>query len=243
MQMMPQVTVDDVRRDAPRRVFGATLTLSVAVHLGAVALLPNPDRGHRDPPARPLEVVLVAPPVVQKPRRLPEPSPAAPAQRSRAQPRPAPPEPNSAPPQHDILALPESAPSPVTVAAPEPQERQAKAEAVPPAPASAVAAPVPARESVTPARYDAAYLRNPAPRYPISARRSGITGAVDLKVRVTPDGRAADVQVQRSSGSSVLDGSALEAVRNWQFVPERRGQTPVESWLVVPIVFRLENAR
>lgn len=239
---MSRIIIDDVQRHASHGAFGATLALSLAVHLGLAALLPDADHGPRATPARPLEVVLAEPPVMEPRRRLPEPPRALPAQRERPQPPRAAPAPKSAAPPHEILGLPaESGPSPVTVVAPEAHERQAKPEPAPPAPVAAPSAPV--RESVIPARYDAAYLRNPAPRYPISARRSGISGAVDLKVRVTPDGRAAEVQVQRTSGSSVLDGSALEAVRTWQFVPERRGHTPVESWIVVPIVFKLENAR
>lgn len=214
------------------------------MHLGAAALLPPGERLDRPTPARPLEVVLAEPAAVQPRRKLPEPAPAVPVQRERTPPRPAAPVATSAPPRREILALPAEsapAPAPVTVAAPEPQERAAKPEPIAPAPVAA--APAPVRESVTPARYDAAYLRNPAPRYPVSARRSGVSGTVDLKVRVAPDGRAAEVQVQRTSGSEALDVAALETVRTWLFIPGRTGQTPVESWIVVPIVFRLESAR
>jgi len=64
---------------------------------------------------------------------------------------------------------------------------------------------------------------------------------VYLRVVVTKDGRPAQVQVDRSSGSSALDTAALEAVKGWKFAPARRGQEPVEQPVLVPIVFRLEG--
>jgi protein TonB len=64
---------------------------------------------------------------------------------------------------------------------------------------------------------------------------------VRLKVLVTREGRAAQVDLDKSSGSPALDTAALEAVRNWQFVPARRGQEAIESWVLVPVVFKLEG--
>ena len=93
-----------------------------------------------------------------------------------------------------------------------------------------------------PAVASAAYLENPAPRYPETARRMGQEGTVMLRVLVTADGAAAHVALERSSGSPHLDGAALERVRNWRFRPARQGSAPVESWVLVPIVFRLESA-
>jgi protein TonB len=64
---------------------------------------------------------------------------------------------------------------------------------------------------------------------------------VRLKVLVTREGKPAQVQLEQTSGSAVLDAAALEAVRGWHFVPARRGQEAIESWVVVPVVFKLEN--
>lgn len=93
-----------------------------------------------------------------------------------------------------------------------------------------------------PAVSSAAYLRNPAPLYPEAARRSGEQGMVTLRVRVARDGAATRVVVEKSSGSPHLDAAALEAVKAWRFTPARRGAQAVESWMLVPIVFRLEGA-
>ncbi len=93
----------------------------------------------------------------------------------------------------------------------------------------------------TPLTFNAAYLSNPAPRYPDAARRSGEQGTVTLRVRVTRDGVASEVAVAKSSGSPHLDATALEAVKAWRFTPARRGGEAIESWMLVPIVFRLEG--
>jgi len=88
-----------------------------------------------------------------------------------------------------------------------------------------------------------AYGTNPLPPYPNAARRLGMEGVVLLDVLVAPDGSAADVRVRRSSGFPLLDESALTTVRQrWRFIPARRGDTPVESRVTVPIRFRLADA-
>jgi protein TonB len=80
---------------------------------------------------------------------------------------------------------------------------------------------------------------NPLPHYPTLARRRGIEGTVTLEVRVRPDGLPERVAIGRSSGSSLLDAAALEAVRRWRFRPARRAGVPVEGDVTVPITFRL----
>ena len=148
-------------------------------------------------------------------------------------------------------------PLPVTRTAPAAPARaeiavaQNAAETAPPAimetarvPVNAPTAPVAAPKVepvVTPPVFNAAYLRNPPPRYPPSARRNGDEGTVMLRVLVTIDGAAARVELDRSSGFSLLDGAAQDAVRGWRFVPARRGTQNIEDWVRVPVVFRLES--
>lgn len=88
--------------------------------------------------------------------------------------------------------------------------------------------------------FDAAYLKNPAPPYPAQARRLGEEGRVVLRVQVSPQGLAEQLEVQTSSGSPRLDGAAIATVRQWKFVAARRGDQPVSSWVSVPVLFRLE---
>ena len=92
---------------------------------------------------------------------------------------------------------------------------------------------------VEPPRYDAAYLANPPPAYPASARRRGIEGTTTVEARVGPGGEAREVKLAASAGDAALDGAALEAVRGWRFVPARRGDLAVEAWVRIPLVFRL----
>jgi len=91
------------------------------------------------------------------------------------------------------------------------------------------------------ARFDADYLRNPAPPYPPISRRMREEGKVTLRVLVTPQGAAESVEVKNSSGSARLDEAALRTVRQWKFIPARRGETPVQSWVLVPVIFKLEQ--
>jgi len=86
-----------------------------------------------------------------------------------------------------------------------------------------------------------AYGSNPKPPYPLAARRLGVEGVVTLDVLVRPDGSPAEVRVRSSSGSALLDDSAVETVRSrWRFVPARRGNVPVESRVSFPIRFKLD---
>jgi protein TonB len=103
---------------------------------------------------------------------------------------------------------------------------------------------VPARVAVAapkPARFSASYLQNPAPRYPLAARRAGEQGTVTLKVLVSIEGLPRRVEIEKTSGSSRLDTAARDAVGRWRFNPARRGNAPIESWVLVPVVFRLEE--
>lgn len=89
--------------------------------------------------------------------------------------------------------------------------------------------------------FSAAYLNNPKPPYPISARRNGEAGTSFLKVLVTREGQAGKVELDRSSGFDALDRSALETVKRWRFTPATRGDERVEAWVRVPIEFHLED--
>jgi TonB family protein len=84
------------------------------------------------------------------------------------------------------------------------------------------------------------YLRNPKPLYPEEARKKGYYGEVMLRVEVLPNGQVGQIELQRSSGYDLLDRSALGAVRQWRFLPAKKGETHVSSWVHVPIKFQLE---
>jgi len=56
---------------------------------------------------------------------------------------------------------------------------------------------------------------------------------------VTTEGRAARVEIKTSSGFSLLDDAAVEAVRDWEFQPARIGSLALESEIEVPVRFEL----
>lgn len=101
--------------------------------------------------------------------------------------------------------------------------------------------PPPPAPVLTKASADAGYLRNPAPRYPEFAQNQGWEGTVLLNVHVLANGKPKAIEIKQSSGRKILDDSAIQAVRRWSFVPAKLGDTPTESWVEVPIDFRLSN--
>ena len=58
---------------------------------------------------------------------------------------------------------------------------------------------------------------NPAPEYPALARRRGIEGVVEIRVRVDAAGFVIERSIVVSSGSRLLDAAALQAVAKWRF--------------------------
>lgn len=82
-------------------------------------------------------------------------------------------------------------------------------------------------------------LSAPAPSYPESARRAGISGTTVVGMTVTTDGSVSSAWVESSSGNSTLDSAAVSAVYSWRFVPAKQNGTPVTANSRVPITFNL----
>ena len=72
--------------------------------------------------------------------------------------------------------------------------------------------------------------------YPDIARQAGVEGTVVVQALVGTDGRVRDTRVVRSI--PMLNGAALEAVRQWRFKPAATSGKPVAAWVSVPIAFR-----
>lgn len=103
----------------------------------------------------------------------------------------------------------------------------------------------PAKAEAEPAvelpKFGAAYLNNPAPTYPPMARRFGEQGRVLLKVLVSETGNAEKVQIENSSGYNKLDQAAIEAVKQWTFIPAKRSNQAISAYVLVPIKFSLNS--
>ena len=62
-----------------------------------------------------------------------------------------------------------------------------------------------------------------------------------VRVLIDERGRPAKADVQQSSGHARLDQSALAAVRAARFQPYAEDGSPRPVWVLIPIVFDLEN--
>ncbi len=188
------------------------------------------------PPRTPLIEIEIVRPKPLPQTLAPVPAPPVPRKPEPAVPRVARP----VPPKSVPTPRPASETTPTTAAA---VTAATAADAAPtlapaPAPAPSAAASAPT-ERVTQPRGNAAYLNNPAPKYPPVARSRGWEGQVILNVHVLANGRPDSVGVAQSSGRTTLDEAAAKAVAEWLFVPAKRGQTAIDGWVQVPIDFNL----
>lgn len=85
-------------------------------------------------------------------------------------------------------------------------------------------------------------MNAPPPTYPASAVQDRFEGEVLLKLLVNEDGTPAMISVVESSGHVELDQAATAAAETWQFKPGERDHRPVESWIMVPVSFSLDEA-
>ena len=198
-----------------------------------------------------LHVAVLFYPVKQAISQLDLPTPKAIAvslvQAVTSTPEPAKPQPQAATPSPTPTAPQKKvATRPVMAVAPEQSAAPTTYTAPPPA-----AAPTPsvtattssgtASAAISAPRFDAAYLDNPRPNYPPLSRRLGEEGKVLLKVKVSADGHAATVHLEKTSNFDRLDEAARLAVTRWRFVPAKRGDEAIEASVIVPVVFRLDS--
>jgi TonB family protein len=80
-------------------------------------------------------------------------------------------------------------------------------------------------------------LNAPRPEYPYEARSRRLTGSGIAVIMVDPaNGSVADVILEQSLGSPILDSSAISAFRRWRF------KTGTVSKVRIPITFTLTGA-
>jgi protein TonB len=81
---------------------------------------------------------------------------------------------------------------------------------------------------------------NIPPRYPPDAARRGEQGVVVLLVNVAANGAATGVRVYASSGFTLLDRAARDAVARWRFKAKSEEGLPVPSRTLIRIKFTLD---
>lgn len=62
-----------------------------------------------------------------------------------------------------------------------------------------------------------------------------------IKVFIGSDGQAQLAEVAKSSGYDRLDRAAVAAVKQWRFVPGKRGGVAEAMWYQVPINWKLRD--
>jgi periplasmic protein TonB len=213
------------------RLASAAVVVVLHVVLGA-ALLQFESVRTAVTAAAPVMATLISPPL-EKPKVLPKPLPPPPKPKPQVQrkPRPA--------PQPPVITAQPEAPSTYTAPPPPPMPDPLPPIEEPVAVAPVVASAPPA--PMIPPRFNAAYLNNPPPAYPLESRQMGEEGRVVLRVFVNEAGVPQEIQVRTSSGFGRLDTTAQETVRRWKFVPARRGDSAVGAWVLVPMTFKLRN--
>ena len=77
--------------------------------------------------------------------------------------------------------------------------------------------------------------------YPRESVQAGEEGTVLLRVPILANGRVGKLQVARSSGFARLDEAALRDAKDWLFIPARAKGQSVDTTVLVPVDFRLED--
>ncbi len=104
-------------------------------------------------------------------------------------------------------------------------------------------APVPTDlPAALPADHRLCSERQTARHYPALLRDRGIQGLVRLRVKVDPEGRAAEVVIAGGSGWRLLDEAARRVAESCPYTPARRGDQRLASWIEYPVRFALQAA-
>jgi TonB family protein len=83
-------------------------------------------------------------------------------------------------------------------------------------------------------------IRDVRPVYPPIAKAANVAGVVILEVRIGTDGRVEEAHVLKSI--PLLDGAALDAVKQWEFTPTLMNGQPVPIIMTTTVNFTLEGS-
>ncbi len=87
---------------------------------------------------------------------------------------------------------------------------------------------------------DASELNNPKPPYPAISKKLREQGLVLLKACIGVNGSLDSLDLKQGSGFSRLDQVALQTVKQWKFIPAKKGGTPMPMCYELPVKFILE---
>ena len=78
-------------------------------------------------------------------------------------------------------------------------------------------------------------IKDVKPVYPAIAQAAGVTGSVTIEATIGTDGKVVDATVVRSI--PLLDQAALDAVRQWEYMPTMLNGSPVPILMTVTVNF------
>ncbi|QWD65514.1 energy transducer TonB [Polynucleobacter sp. MWH-Aus1W21] len=87
---------------------------------------------------------------------------------------------------------------------------------------------------------DASELNNPKPPYPAISRKLREQGLVLLRACIGANGSLESLDLKQGSGYLRLDQVALQTVKQWRFIPAKKGNTPIPMCYELPVKFILE---
>ena len=77
---------------------------------------------------------------------------------------------------------------------------------------------------------------SPPPVYPQLAKQNNIQG--DVKIEATIDESGRITEMKPVSGPSILQGPAMDALRQWKYEPSMLNGKPIAAQLLVVVEFR-----
>jgi protein TonB len=79
------------------------------------------------------------------------------------------------------------------------------------------------------------------PNYPDAARRSGMSGWVDVQLVVRPDGTVTDVIITGAEPAGVFEQAAVDAVKKWRYKPVERDGHAIDQRARLRMKFALDK--
>jgi TonB family protein len=88
-----------------------------------------------------------------------------------------------------------------------------------------------------PGAEDISYNSHYPPHFPRAAMVAGHYGSVVLMLYVDAQGDIVQIRMEQSSGYPELDASAVEAAKQWLFLPAAKDGVPQPGWVRTPVNF------
>lgn len=208
---------------------------------------PTPPKAQSQPAAPPTQSVGTAKPTPPIPTRKPVASPTV------AKPTAAPPPPVEAAAPPEAVVDQDRVPAPaattdtaVAITTTSLTNDAASSTAAPtamaPGPSTPASVPTPAPQGARDLRQMLRCLHSPEPVYPTYARKRRLQGEVMLRLKICETGNVVEATVEGSSGHSILDDSALAAVRQWKFAPPYDGRQYLSVEVLQAVQFKLKKS-